>query len=95
MKEIEKLGKILIDNDISFERIIDKTPMLDCRCNKKVDHTNQIMIDRGFVKISCICHLGSYGVDKGLIELYDFHNEPFGHLTAKQAWEIIKERLKL
>lgn len=93
MKEIYKLEEILKENNIKYERYIERNiyPQSD------YDSRNQIVIrnqKEPELKVSCVCHMGSYGVEKGLIEFYDFCHEPIGYLTAKKAWKIIKIYLK-
>lgn len=53
---------------------------------------NQIKMEIGKTKISIICHFGSWGYEKGLLEMWNFdEEEPEGHLTAKQVIEKIKK----
>lgn len=44
---------------------------------------------------SVICHFGSYGYDRGLLEFWgDFMNDPIGYLTAEECFEKLKEMLE-
>ena len=84
MTEMDKLQKWLDDNKIKYERIIEeKSPL----------RRNQILIETDYKKLSFICQWGSYGYEKGLIEMYDFQNEPIGFLTAEECINKIKEEL--
>ena len=41
-----------------------------------------------YVTLSFLTSKGSYGCYQGLIEFYNFRDEPIGHLTADEAIEI-------
>lgn len=83
MSEMEKLQKWLDENNIKYERYIE-----DGKLNR-----NQILIRTDKIELSFICHYGSYGYQQGLIEMYDFENDPIGYLTAKQCISKLKEVL--
>lgn len=93
MKEIDKLAELLNKSGIDFERRIEK-----CHYHwEKADIQNQIVIQNQNKnkKISCICNLGSYGVESGLIEFWDFSIlDPVGYLNAKEAFELINKTMK-
>ena len=84
MSEMEKLQKWLDENHIKYERYIETGWV----------NRNQILIKTEEMELSFICHRGSYGYEQGLIEMYDFVNEPDGYLTAKQCISKLKEVLK-
>lgn len=86
MTEMSKLQKWLDDNGIKYERIIEERPPL---------RRNQILIETDYKELSFICQWGSYGYYQGLIEMYDFQNEPIGFLTAEECIDKIKEELRL
>ena len=94
MSEIDTLRAMLRENDIPFESNIDKRQMHDLYAD--VDYRNQVIVrcpdEPEEIRVSCVCHFGSYGVQKGLIEFYDFFNEPTGFLTADEAFELVKEK---
>lgn len=95
--EMDKLAELLEKDGVAFERFHDPTKVPDYVLpNKDVERElrNQIVIKQGKTELSFICHLGSYGVDQGLIECYDFKSEPVGYLTANECMEIVKEKLK-
>lgn len=48
---------------------------------------------KGEVTYSFLLSRWSYGSEEGLIEFYDFVEEPTGYLTADECMEIIKQRL--
>lgn len=81
MTEMDKLQKWLDENGIKYERIIEKKPL----------ERNQIYIETNYKELSFICQEGSYGYYQGLIEMYDFQNEPIGFLTAEECINKIKE----
>lgn len=82
MTEMDKLQKWLDDNKIKYERNIWKIAHLE---------RNQILIETDYKELSFICQPGSYGYYQGLIEMYDFQNEPIGFLTAEECIEKLKE----
>ena len=84
MSEMEKLQKWLDENKIKYERYIEGGWI----------SRNQILIKTEEMRLSFICHYGSYGYEQGLIEMYDFENEPDGYLTAKQCISKLKEVFK-
>ena len=52
-------------------------------------------VQNGVVTNSFLLSRGSYGREKGLIEFYDFIEEPTGYLTANECIAIIKQRLQI
>lgn len=47
-----------------------------------------IHVDLGYMRLSFLTSIGSYGGYNGLIEFYNFRDEPTGYLTADKAIEI-------
>ena len=47
-----------------------------------------IHVDLGYIRLSFLTSVGSYGGCEGLIEFYNFRDEPIGYLTADEAIEI-------
>lgn len=47
-----------------------------------------------YVKLSFLTSEGSYGGCNGLIEFYNFRDEPTGHLTADEAIELYKKEVE-
>ena len=47
-----------------------------------------IHIDLWYIRLSFLTSVGSYGGREGLIEFYNFRDEPTGYLTADEAIEI-------
>jgi len=96
-QEIGKLRVLLKEHNIEHENFIDQTPKYSFIHKKDLDTRNQILIkckDEPELKISCISHYGSYGASDGLIEIYDFINEPIGFLTADEAFKFIERKMK-
>lgn len=62
--------------------------------DRSIVDIDRILIELEHEKMSIICHKGSYGYEKGLLELWDFENEPIGYLNAEQVKRIIKRRIK-
>lgn len=56
----------------------------------KVNRYN-LHVDLEYVKLSFLTSLGSYGGLEGLIEFYNFRDEPAGYLTADEAIKIYEE----
>lgn len=79
--EMDKLQNWLKKNHIQHER------------RSIIQNGDQILIENDNIKISCICHYGSYGYNQGLIEMWDFANEPEGWLTAEACKRRIKKRV--
>ena len=95
--EIDKLAELLKNENIEFEWFHDPTKVPDYVLpDKNIERElrNQIVIKINLKVLSFICHFGSYGADQGLIEFYDFQEEPVGYLTAEECLEIVKDRLK-
>ena len=47
-----------------------------------------IQVDLEYIYLSFLTSEGSYGGYEGLIEFYNFRDEPIGYLTADEAIEI-------
>ena len=47
-----------------------------------------IHVDLGYIRLSFLTSVGSYGGYEGLIEFYNFRDGPTGYLTADEAIEI-------
>lgn len=94
--EMDKFAELLENEKIDFERFHDpiEVPTYTFPGKEKAELRNQIIIRDKMKKLSFICHIGSYGVEKGLIEFYDFKEEPVGYLTAEECLKIVKEELK-
>ena len=50
-----------------------------------------IHVDLGYIRLSFLTSVGSYGGYEGLIEYYNFRDEPTGYLTADEAIEIYEK----
>lgn len=102
--EMKKLECFLKENEIEFNKIEDFSWMIEyfswmIEDEDRFYHMNgikrnQIEIKHPGGKLSIICQFGSFGYDEGLLEMWDFEEEPIGHLKAEKALEIIKEKLK-
>ena len=47
-----------------------------------------VHVDLGYIRLSFLTSVGSYGGYNGLIEFYNFRDAPTGYLTADEAIEI-------
>ena len=47
-----------------------------------------IHVDLWYIRLSFLTSIGSYGGYEGLIEFYNFRDEPTGYLRADEAIEI-------
>ena len=87
--EIQKLAmelvKLSIVHEYSYKMHKDR---LFTDNQIRVEYPNE----QGFLSI--ICHEGSYGGGRGLLEFYDWQNEPTGYLDADDCLKIIKKYLK-
>lgn len=84
-EEMQKLQDWLDKNHIDYKRTKEYVEGIG---------RNQILIETNEIKLSFICHYGSYGYEAGLIEMWDFENDPVGWLTAEECKKIIKKHLK-
>lgn len=50
-----------------------------------------IHVDLGYIRLSFLTSVGSYGGYEGLIEFYNFRDEPTGYLRADEAIEIYEK----
>lgn len=50
-----------------------------------------IHVDLWYIRLSFLTSQGSYGGREGLIEFYNFRDEPIGYLTADKAIEIYEK----
>ena len=57
------------------------------------DNRYNLHVDLEYVKLSFLTSVGSYGCYYGLIEFYNFRDEPTGHLTADEAIEIYEKEV--
>lgn len=88
--QMEKLENYLTNNNYDFFRNIQYKIT-----NNKIEIiTNQIIVfDNGERKWDAICHQGSYGFEKGLIEIMgtivsqDYEDDVEGYLTANEIIE--------
>lgn len=50
-------------------------------------------VDSEYIKLSFLTSEGSYGGNQGLIEFYNFRDEPTGYLNTKGAIRIYEEEV--
>ena len=50
-----------------------------------------IHVDLWYIRLSFLTSIGSYGGYEGLIEFYNFKDEPTGYLRADEAIEIYEK----
>ncbi len=87
--EIQKLANELLKRNIAHDYIYKLRNNRNFLDNQiRVEYPNE----QGFLSI--ICCEGSYGGDRGLLEFYDWQNEPTGYLNADECLEIIERYLK-
>ena len=75
-KEIKRLRDYFDSNQIEYE--------LMCWEEGRFN----IHVDLWYIRLSFLTSVGSYGGYNGLIEFYNFRDEPMGYLTADEAIEI-------
>lgn len=94
--EIDKLAEMLEKAGVKFIRNKqEQRPWRDKEIYGEF-WQNQVLVKYdNFPVISAICHYGSYGHELGLIECYDFSEEPRGYLDAEQAFEYFKKVLNI
>lgn len=79
--EIQKLRVFLDEKSINYE----------VRAWGEKGYNLHIL--NGDIRYSFLLSKGSYGRERGLIEFYDFNEEPTGWLTADECMKIIKGEL--
>lgn len=69
---------------------------IECSVDTYLGGPHLIVKKDGRNIVSVICHYGSYGFQKGLLEAWDWNPEkdPEGYLTAEEAFRYIEKRLK-
>lgn len=75
-REIKKLKDYFDSNQVEYELMYWE----EGRFN--------IHVDLWYMRLSFLTSFGSWGGYEGLIELYNFRDEPTGYLTADEAIEI-------
>lgn len=55
------------------------------------DNRYNLHVDLEYIKLSFLTSEVSWGGDQGLIEFYNFRDEPTGYLTADEAIEIYEK----
>ena len=55
------------------------------------DNRYNLHVDLEYVKLSFLTSEGSCGGNQGLIEVYNFRDEPTGYLTAEDSIRIYEE----
>lgn len=84
IKAIDELAEILRTNNIRNFTI-----------RRESNFFNQILIwTSPYTFLSAVCQFGSYGFQDGLIEVYNFIDEPTGYLSPAQASELLIKWLK-
>lgn len=84
MSELDKLSEYLTENHYNFERKDDNNPIWN-------RHSIIVYDDNGEYLWDAICHRGSYGYEKGLLEImgtivsYDAGDSVEGWLTAQDV----------
>ena len=78
-KEIKRLRDYFDLNQVAYEVIAWGAGRFNIHVNLE------------YVSLSFLTSVGSYGGYNGLIELYNFRDEPTGYLTADEAIEIYEK----
>lgn len=79
--EITKLREYLDANGVSYEAV------------RWGDNWYNLHVDSEYIKLSFLTSEGSYGGNQGLIEFYNFRDEPTGYLNAEGAIRIYEEEV--
>ena len=77
--ELTKLREYFDASGVSYEAVRWK------------DNRYNLHVDLEYIKLSFLTSEVSWGGDQGLIELYNFKDEPTGYLTADEAIEIYEK----
>lgn len=91
--EFHKLQKMLEENEIPFEKetlITGEHIMIPDTKTWRNENNHDPK------RISIICCTGSYGYERGLIEIWapDGGNDPVGYLNAEEGFAMIKKVLE-
>ena len=78
-REIKKLKDYFDSNKIEYELMYWE----EGRFN--------IHVDLWYIRLSFLTSIGSYGGYEGLIEYYNFNDEPTGYLTADEAIKMYEK----
>ena len=88
--ELTKLREYFDANGVSYETVNWE----DNRYNLHEDNWYNLHVDLEHAKLSFLTSEGSYGGYNGLIEFYNFRDEPTGYLTAEDAIQIYEVEVK-
>lgn len=78
-KEIKKLRNYFDSNQVEYEVMAWGETGFNIHVNLE------------YINLSFLISVGNYGGYEGLIEFYNFRDEPTGYLTADEAIEIYEE----
>ena len=81
-KELNKLRKYFDLNNVSYEVVQWK------------ENEYNLHVHLGYVKLSFLTSVGSYGGNQGLIEVYNFIDDPLGHLSSSSAIRIYEDAVQ-
>lgn len=87
--EIQKLRYLLDANSINY-KVREWGEGAKCSWERYNLH-----VFDGDIRYSFLLSKASNGREEGLIEFFNFREEPIGWLTAKECMKIIKEELKI
>ena len=79
--ELTKLREYFDTNDVSYEVVYWE------------DNQYNLHVDLEYIKLSFLTSQGSYGGNHGLIEFYNFRDEPTGYLTAENSIRIYEKEV--
>lgn len=88
LTEIQRLRDFLDENSIGYE-VKDWG-----KSSSGFWEGYNLHVINGDIRYSFLLSKGSYGREKGLIEFYNFNEEPTGYLTADECMKIIKRESK-
>lgn len=79
-----------------IEEFVEQSPYKENASYKSLfsEHDGADFLLPDGTEISIVSHFGSYGGNKGLYEIYDWHNEPDGYLTLEEANNVMDRHYK-
>ena len=86
-EEMNKLRKLLDDMGIGWKDVSSHYEVKEHTIDFSIYRTR---FEHKGRYISVIIGIGTYGGDKGLLEMWDGNGEPEGYLTAEEVIERIK-----
>ena len=90
-RKLEDLSEMVSNAEITKLRDYFDTNQIEYELRYWEEGRFNIHVDLGYIRLSFLTSIGSYGGYEGLIEFYNFNDEPTGYLTAYEAIKIYEK----